>query len=411
MMLVLQLILIVLLVLASAYFSCSEVALFSLPASKVRGFRSSPDPKRQQVARLLARSKSLLVTVFIYNTITNVLLQNASSDLFVGGWLLKVGIPLALVLVMGELIPKYLGLIHNEKLALTFASSLEWLEWAITPLRIVVTKVSYMLSRLFFFFLKPEPALSKEELAHILTSSEGKGILHKDERELINAVLLLEDKQINEIMKQRSEMPLYSIDEPISKLIYLFSEHKLSEVGLFEMPQEKMLGVIRLRDFFIHRESINQGKDLLKILRKPFYVPETTNAGTVLDQLGDESTDTAWVVDEYGATCGSITEEELLNQVAKTTSKSSEEKPEYEMINKDTIVASGTLPLDDVRALFSVQLASEHHMVTIGGFITEKLGSIPAAGTTLSHEDLFMRILASDATRIKKVYIQKRHET
>ncbi len=409
-MLLVQILVIIALTMISAYFSCSEVSFFSLPASKVRGFRTSQDPKRQQVARLLARSKSLLVTIFIYNTISNVLLQNASSDLFVGGWLLKVGIPLTLVLIVGELIPKYLGLIYNERIALKIASSIEWLEWIIAPLRIIVTKIAYMMSRLFFFFLKPEPPLSKEELAHILTSSEGKGILHKDERELINSVLNLEEKQINEIMNLRNEMPIYSIDEPLSKLIYLFSENKLSEVGLFEMPQEKMLGVIRLRDFFLKKESITQGKDLLKILRKPFYVPETTSAGSVLEQLGNELSDTAWIVDEYGQACGSITEQELLSHVAGTSYKSQEEKAEYERINKDTIVASGTLSLDEVRALFNVKLASEHHMLTIGGFITEKLGTIPPAGVTLTQEDLFIRILAADPTRIKRVYIQKRQK-
>ena len=110
MILALQIIAIALLTLGSAYFSCSEVAFFSLPASKVRGWRGAQDPKKQQVARLLARSKSLLVTIFICNTITNVLVQNTSSDLFTGSWLLKVGLPLLLILIAGELLPKYFGL-------------------------------------------------------------------------------------------------------------------------------------------------------------------------------------------------------------------------------------------------------------------------------------------------------------
>lgn len=404
---------IIILTIASGFFSCSEVAFFSLSSSKVRSYRSNADAKKQQVARLLSRSKSLLVTIFMYNTIVNVLLQNTSSDLFAhaqDSWLLKVGFPLVLVLFLGELVPKYLGLIHNERLATLFAPSIEWFEWIITPLRTIITRISFMLSRLFFFFLKAEPKLSKEELVHILDSSEGKGILHKDEAELIYGVLNLEDKQVSELMRPRSEMAIYDIEEPLSKLIYLFSEYKLSEVALFEMPQENILGVIRVRDFFIKRDSFTTGQDLLKIVRKPFFVPETTSAGALLEQLRNYNGDTAWVVDEYGTTCGMVTEKDLLQDVVGTTSKSPDAKPEYERLSKNTIVANGTLTLDEVRNLFDVELATKHHMVTIGGFITEKLGTIPAVGTELTEEGLFLRVLSSDQTKIRKVYIQKRVE-
>jgi CBS domain containing-hemolysin-like protein len=402
----LQIIAIILLTIASGFFSCSEVAFFSLPASKVRGFRFSKDPRKQQVARIVQRSKSLLVTIFMCNTIANVLLQNTTSDLFTG-WILKVGFPLFLVLFVGELVPKYFGLIYNEKLSFRFANTIEWLEWIITPLRIVITKVAYMLSRLVFFFLKAEPPLSKEELAHILASSEGKGILHKEEVELIYGVLNLEDKQAKELMRPRSEMPLYDIEEPISKLVHLFSEEKASEVGIFEMPQEKMLGVVRAKDFFIRRSECSKGKDLLKILRQPFYVPETTEARDLLKQLREEPTDIAWVVDEYGATTGQIREQDLLSEVVASTALP-ESDGEYERIAKDTIVAQGICPLEDIRRLFKVELQSKHLMVTIGGYITERLGTIPTAGTTLQEEGLFMRVLSSDQTKIRKVYIQKR---
>lgn len=410
-MLALLLVAIILLTFLSAFFSCSEVAFFSLPTSKVRGFRANNDPKKQRVARILSRSKSLLVTIFMYNTIVNVLLQNSSSELFAGpesGWLLKVGFPLVLVLFIGELIPKYLGLIHNERLAIRFSPAIEWFEWVITPLRVVITRIAYILSRLFFFFLKAEPPMSKEELAHILQSSEGKGILHKDEHALIYGVLNLEDKQISELMRPRNEMPIYDIQEPLSKLNYLFSEEMLLEVALVEMPQENMLGVIRARDFFLKRSTITKGQDLLKILRKPFYVPETTSAKTVLRELHLEITDTAWVVDEYGATCGMITEKDLLGEIVGKTLKSSSEKPEFERISKNAIVASGTMPLDDVRKLFQVELESKYHMVTIGGLITERLGTIPRAGVTHEEEQLFMRVLSSDPTRVRKVYLQKK---
>jgi len=398
---------IILLTLASAFFSCSEIAFFSLPAAKVRNFRSQLDPRKRLVARLIMRSKSLLVTIFICNTIVNVLIQNTSSDLFEGGWLLNVGLPLALVLIVGELTPKYFGLIYNETLALSFAKAIEWIEWLITPLRVIITNIASFFSRVIFFFLKAEAPLSKDELQHILESSEGKGLLHRDEAELIYGMLYLEEKQTKELMRPRSELPQYDIREPLSKLVHLFSEERLSEVSIVELPAQKMLGIVTARDLFIKRGQIESGKDLLAIIKKPFFVPETTTAKALFEQLRLQETATAWVIDEYGEVSGMITENDLLHYVLGATHKPTAEKAEYERVSKEAIVASGTLQLDELRELFAVTLESEYHMVTVGGYLSEKKGAIPQVGDTWEEEGLFFRVLASEPTRVRKVYIQR----
>lgn len=400
--------LILLLTLTSAFFSCSEIAFFSLPSIKVRHYRNHLDPRRRLVAKLISRSKSLLVTIFICNTILNVLIQNTSSDLFQGGWLLKIGLPLLLVLVIGELIPKYLGLIYNERLALLFARPIELIEWLITPIRLIVTHISSFFSRIFFFFLKADEPLSKDELEHILDSSEGKGLLHRDEAELIYGVLYLDEKQTKELMRPRNEMPLYDTKEPLSKLIHLFSEQKLTEVAVAQMPEEKVLGVVRARDFFLMRPQIQSGSDVQKILRKPFFVPETTNAKALLEQLSQEDVPCAWVVDEYGEVSGMITEQDLLSYVVGASHKPTTETADYVKAANEAIIASGTLALDDLRELFDVDLESKYHMATVAGFLSEKLGTIPQVGDTLVEESLYFRVLASSPTLVRKVYIQRR---
>ncbi|MBS0654843.1 MAG: DUF21 domain-containing protein, partial [Verrucomicrobia bacterium] len=204
---------IALLTLLSAFCSCSEVAFFSLSSSRIKSYRSSRDPSKRRVARLLKRSTSLLVTIFMINTIVNVLLQNVSSDLFeqFGGWILKVGLPLVLILTFGELLPKYIGLLHNEPLAVASAPSLEILQKITTPFRLVITEGSNFLSRLLFFFLKAGKPPTSEELRHILQNQSGKGLLHQDEAELIFGVLSLEGKQAKEIMLPYSSMPSFDI--------------------------------------------------------------------------------------------------------------------------------------------------------------------------------------------------------
>src|SRR5258708_29896530 len=109
-------ILVLVLTLASAFCSLSEIAFFSLPLSKVRAFRHDINHRKRQIAKLLKDPKGLLVTIFLLNTIVNILVQNITSDILDplhGSWMIKVGVPLALVLIFGELFPKYLGLLYN----------------------------------------------------------------------------------------------------------------------------------------------------------------------------------------------------------------------------------------------------------------------------------------------------------
>src|SRR5262249_39286774 len=161
-------------------------------------------------------------------------------------------------------------------------------------------------SRLIFFFLKSETPLTKDELEHLLQSSEGKGLLHQEEAELILGALSLDDKQIKELMEPRSSMPFYDIHEPISKLIYLFTEETLSHVYVFDMPDEKIVGVISVRDFFIYRDLIERGEDLYPFLKQPYFVPETTQANVVLEKLRLQNIPSALIVDEYGRGAGLI---------------------------------------------------------------------------------------------------------
>lgn len=410
-MLLLQIIAIIILALASAFCSSSEVAFFSLSSSRIRSFRLSHNTRKRQVARILTQAKSLLVTVFMFNTIVNVLLQNASSDLFEqGGWLLKVGLPLVIILIIGELIPKYFGLLHNEAIALSSAPFIEILQWISTPFRLVVTKISDLLSRLLFFFLKADQPPSREELQHILQSSEGKGVLHRDEAELILGVLALEDKQIKQVMEPRGRMPFYNIKEPLSKLIYLFSEENLLEICVVEQ-EDQVLGTVSSKTFFVKKNELENGKDLLPWLQKPLFIPETSSAKLALEQLKRQKTSIALVIDEYGTTVGLISEQDIIDEIIKT--KRAPEEEEFSRVSKEAIIANGTLPLSQVKELFGISLTSSYHVITIGGWLAERLDKIPQSGEIWREKELFFRVLSADTTHVRKVYIQyeKRKET
>lgn len=400
---------ILLLTCASGACSSAEVAFFSLPSSRVKQFRSDPHPRKQQVARLLAQPKSLLVTIFLCNTIANVLLQNFSSDLFgrIGaGTFAKVGVPTILVLFFGELMPKYFGLIHNITLSLLAAPTLEAIQHSTKPLRTILVTLTTFFSRVIFFFLKPSAPLSKEEIRHLLASSESQGYIHRDESEMILALLDLEEMSAKEIMVHRQAMPSYHIDEPLSKLAHLFSETALQEIPVFQRPDEKLLGIISAKTFLVERPRIKRSQDLVPILQSPFFIPENTSARILLRSMRRLQEPLALIIDEYGMVSGMVYQEDLMTSLCRHLAPPKTIQPEYTPIGSRAIIAEGTMPIEAVRKRFGVTLKSAYHAITLGGYLTEKLGCIPQNGASWQEEGLFFRILERDSVRIRKVYVQ-----
>lgn len=231
-----------------------------------------------------------------------------------------------------------------------------------------------------------------------------KGLLQKDEAEFIQGYLELEDLEVKELMVPKSEIPFYDILLPLSKLHFLFS--KQSEVLVCKENVDDIIGIIDSKTYFVHKNEIKTPEDLFKFVHNPYFVPETSSSKQLLHNAVVKNKKVALAVDEYGVISGIIYRERLIKELSHADMQESG-KEEYSIVSKNTIVASGKLSLQEVRRLFSVKLLTKYHAVTIGGYITEQLGSIPKSGDTLQREHLFFRILAASPTQVLKVFIQK----
>ncbi len=395
----------------SAFFSASEIALFSLSPTKIRSYQSSHDQRKRLIARLVLQPRDLLVTVFMMNTVVNILLQNVTSAMFgtLSSWLLKVGVPLLITLILGEIIPKYIALQKNIQLSYRVAPTIDFLTRILKPIREITVKVTTIVSGLMFFFLKKEKNISREEIAHVLSSSMTTGILSTDEAELIQGYLDLKEAQIKELMRPREEIISFDLQEPLSKLIHLFVDQECTRIPVCEKGIDTAIGVITAQNYFIHRPAIKKTEDLKKYLEKPFFVPENTDAKILLKKFAEKDEHLALIVDEYGAITGLLTREDLFEEVVGEIEDRRDQEPLYLKTGKDVIIASGKLELEELAELTGVQLISPNGMLTIGGWLTEQIGEIPKSGTNFETAEFLFQILAAEPNRIKKVYIRKKH--
>lgn len=407
-MLTLSSLVLLVLILLSAYFAASETALFSLSPLKLKAYETSTNARERLIAQLLRRPKDLLVTVFMLNTLVIILLQNVTSNVFAeGGWLLKVALPLVVTLVFGEIIPKYIGIQNNVSISSKVAPSINFFQNLLKPFRELIVKITNPISRVMFFFLKREESISKEELQHVLKRSEEHGVMNPDEADLIAGYLELLDTSVKELMWPREDIIYYDISLPLTKLIHLFVDRKCSRIPICDGNIQKVLGILSAKQYFVIRSDIKAPKDLLRYLAKPLFIPENTSARVLRRKFDETHQVMAMCVDEYGQITGLITYEDIVEVVVGNIADSRDLNPLFTRSGKNEIIASGKLELSSFNEIFDAQLESPSDMVTVGGWLTERLGDIPKSGSKYEFEGFLFQVLAADPNRVRRLYIRK----
>lgn len=399
----------ILFVIISGLSSAVEVAMFSLSSLRVKTFASDEDPRKRQIANLVMRPRELVVTLFMINITVNILLQNSASALFgeASSWALKVGVPLFLTLLFGDILPKYIAINNNASIAYSAAPVVSRLEVLLAPLRRVILAVSVPVSEVMFFFLKREDDISRDEMHHVLKSSEEYGVLDRDEAKLINGYLDLQEYTCKELMRPRDEVLYYDIQEPLDQLTYIFVDQEVSRVPVCNGTLHDVLGIMTAEQFLLHRSEIHQPNDLRPFLAKPFFVPESTPARKLMRLFTERNEVIAMVVDEYGSVAGLITREDLVEVVIGDISDLRDIQSKYTRAGEDVIIASGKLELSEFEEIFGIALESPNNMVTIGGWLCEAIGDLPKSGTKFQTDDFLFQVLSADPNRVRRIYVRR----
>ena len=393
----------------SALMSASETAFFSLSTYTVKTFKQANDKKEVAIAKLLERPRELLVTIMMTNIFANILIQNTVSNLFGSftSWVVKVGVPLLLILFFGDVIPKSIALPNNVLISKKVVTLINAITKVLSPIRRPLTKLTSVISRLLFFFLKKEKPLTNDELEHILSTSHKKGLLDVDEVELVEGYLDLKEAVVKEKMIPRSDIAFYDINAPLSDLIKLFLEEKFSRLPVCDKELDKVIGIITSKTMFLHKHSISDNCDLCNFIKKPFFIPEATKAWSLLSILREQKENFAMVVDEYGTVTGVVTQEDLVESLIGNIEDVSDYNSNYTNMGSDAIIASGKMTLEEFYDVFDIDLPTYSNMVTVGGWLIEQFEDIPQDGTKHVFKDFLFYVLSSDPNCVKKIYIRR----
>jgi CBS domain containing-hemolysin-like protein len=341
--------------------------------------------------------------------LANILVQNTVSSLFAqySGWGLKVGLPLALTLVFGELLPKSLAMPNNVKISEKAAPVISKCSRWLSPIRKQLTRITNWISRFFFLIVQEDEDISLDELKHVLKTSEKSGVLLKQESQMIGGALDLQQTPVSVLMRPREEILYYDMQEPLSVLLHLFAEQQITRIPVCDHDLENIKGILSASAFFLEQPNIHESVQLLPLLIKPYFVPEITKAFNVFQVMREKSAHLAIVVDEYGTISGLITQEDLIEKVVGEIADRRDIKSLYTRSGEDIIIASGKMEIAEFKDIFGIPLLSKEHSVTLGGWLIEQLGSIPQTGTQYATDEFLFYVLAAEPNRVRRVYVRR----
>ena len=386
---VIQLIVIIVLLLLSAFFSSAETALTTSNKIRLRSMAEEGNKRAKKVLEITDDSGKMLSAILIGNNIVNLSSASLATTLATkifgsAGAGIATGILTVLVLIFGEISPKTFATIHADKISLAYAGVISGLMKLLTPIIIIINKLALG----FLILLRVDASgaqntMTEDELRTIVDVSHEEGVIETEEREMINNVFDFGDAQAKEIMVPRIDMTFADINSSYYELLEIFREDKYTRLPVYEDSTDNVVGIINMKDLLLYEDK--EHFSIRNIMRKPYYTYEHKNTAELLLEMRKSSINIAIVLDEYGATAGLITLEDLLEEIV------GEIRDEYDMDEEDPIqkindleyIVQGSLNLNTLHDMLDLELVSEDYD-SIGGYLIGLLDHLPKVGESIT---------------------------
>ncbi|MCK4781442.1 HlyC/CorC family transporter [Candidatus Parcubacteria bacterium] len=393
------------LILLSAFFSCSETALFSLSPVKVRMMMEQKKKGAGILYKLKRNPRKLIVTILLGNNVVNIaasaLATIISTELFGSqGVGIAIGIMTLLILVFGEIIPKSMAVAKAEKISLIIAKPISFIMYLLWPFVWILEQTAKMIS-------STQVLVSEEEIKTMAMMGLESGIIKKQEEKIIERAVEFADINTEDVMTPRIDMfclnGKLNLDEALSDII----ASPFSRIPIYIEDKDNIIGILYVKDVLKHIAEKDRNIKLAQLTKKPFIVPEKMSINKLFKEFQYKHIHIAIVVNEHGEVVGVTTMEDLLEELVGEIIDESDLNKELIMrIDKKTILVDGDTEIDDINDFFNIKLPGKI-TDTISAVILEKIQKIPQKGEKIKINNFTLTVEAVTPREIKKVKIEK----
>lgn len=403
--LIIQIAIIALLIMMSAFFSATEIAFSSLNQIKLKNMIQNGNKRAEHTLRLAEDFDRILTTILVGNNIVNILSASLATVIFVSYWgdlgvTLSTAVMTILVLIFGEIAPKSIAKKIPEKFAMTMTPMLQFFIWILYPLAIIFSGIQKLINKSF----KEEdgPSITEDELLTYVSEVHQEGGINENEEELIRNVIDFDDLKIEEIFTPRVNVIAIEKDEDEKEIIKKFRHSGYSRLPVYEESIDNVIGIINHKDFY--NKVVLEKKPMDNIIKPPVFVTEYMKVSNLLELLQEHKAHMAIVKDEFGGTLGIVTMEDILEEiVGEIWDEHDEIIEQMTQIDEYTYKVKGTADLDELFELLNID--DEMDFSTVNGWVLDALGKIPMIGESFIFKNLKVVVTSADTKRVLEVNI------
>lgn len=413
------LVLFILLLCCSAFFSGSETALFSLNPIRIQHLKREGHGSATIIAHLLDHPSDILVTILLGNEIVNTLASSTMAGICVQAFGPQIGPVVAtismlfLLLIFGEVTPKTFAVQIPHRFAFFVCRPLLWFSKVIFPIRVVLTALAdAILWGVGGIRQNPERLLTGQEFRTLLDVSQREGVVETTERQIINNLFDFSEMSLKEIMIPRPDMFCFSLQDSFQTIIEKCRTALYARIPVYDGTIDKICGVVYVKDLLPSIYTGQAGFQLRSFLREAYFVPESKKIQDLLRDFQEKKQHMAIVVDEYGGTAGLVCLEDVLEEIVGdiTDEFDTDETAWCQPLEEaGQYRVNAMMHLHAFNQLLGTDFSAEHYG-TVGGLVLDLLGKVPQKGDMVMVGDIAITISKVRHIRILEVIVKKTQE-
>lgn len=405
---VIQLLSLILLLCLSAFFSSSETALLSISQMRIRTLVDEGNKRAMTLERVVSNKSKMLSAILIGNNVVNLsasslitsLVINHFGNAYVG---IATGIITLLILIFGEISPKTMATLQAEKVALKVAGIISVLMKILTPVIFIINLLAGGVLRLMGVDPNAKTdTITESELRTIVDVSHEEGVIESEERRMINNVVDFGDTQAKDVMVPRIDMVFVEENTTYDELMEVYRENMFTRIPVYRDTTDNVIGIINMKDLLFYEKSTDFR--LKNYLREAYFTYEFKKTSELFMEMRQNSVSLAIVLDEYGATAGLITLEDLLEELVGEIRDEydADELKSFQKLSDREYRVEGSMKLDDINDALELSLSSEDYD-SVGGLIIGALDHVPVAGEGVTVDNIRFVVEKMDKNRIEWV--------
>ena len=414
-----KLILFVVCLVFSAFFSSSETAFIALPRARLMHLLSIGKPGARRVSQLVQRREKLLATVLLGNNLVNtgaaaLATAVAISLMDSSGYavLVATAATTAVLLILGETLPKTVAWSRPEGVAFAVSRPLTVVGWVLLPPIQVLRGVSYLFSKPLGINLS-QVQVTEDEIRTMISMGAEAGAVEPTEAEMLEKVFHFGDRQVQEVMTPRTEIVWVEKDATLQQFLNIYSQETHTRFPVYEGDMENVVGTLSVKDVLqsVAQDRLGSDDTIADVLRPTYFVPETKLVGALFSELRQQGQQMAVIVDQHGGVSGLATIKRLLEVIVGPVGEEGEPaREEFVAIGENMYDVDASMGIQEANDELGLDLPEGNYQ-TLAGFVLEQLGRIPQQGDHLYFKDLYLEVTEMKTRKIERMQIRRVEQT